>query len=78
MNIDPLYMTIALLALFNAVRLKHNQFKTKRREAKMRERAAIVAARRRVEESRGKGIAGEREWMTNNDPKINTGKVWEY
>lgn len=77
MNADPLFLTIGLLALFNAVRLKLNQSKAKRRERKMMERAAVIAARRQVKgETRGKMLAGEREWMDNKAP-VNAGKVWE-
>lgn len=76
MNVDPLFLTIGLLALFNAVRLKLNQSKAKRREREMMERAAVIAARRQVVEKRGSVLAAEREWMDNKAP-VNAGKVWE-
>lgn len=63
MNIDPLFMTIGLAALAAAIVLKVQQVKRKKAEREMMKRALVIAARQKVKpETRGKILAGEREW----------------
>lgn len=63
MNIDPLFMTIGLAALAVAVYLKVGQIK-RRRIMQRRIKQAIEQAtvNRARAETRGKILAGEREW----------------
>lgn len=63
MNIDPLFLTIGLAALAAAIVLKVQQVKRKKAIREMMERALVIAARQKVKpETRGKILAGEREW----------------
>ncbi len=75
MNIDPLFMTIGLVALAVAIWLKLDQNKRKRRMREIMERAQVVAARAAVKpETRGKVLAAEREF---GRPVLNCGKRWD-
>ncbi len=63
MNIDPLFMTIGLAALAAAVYLKVGQIKRRRIiERRIKQAIEQATVNRARAETRGKIIAGEREW----------------